>query len=129
MFIQDDLIFTYTRKQALEDGLQMKLEGEKAQMAKDVGYKYPIYLTACVIDIIDIAVNNPKHCNDWNGVLWDILWMSRNYATTIDKQTHSFQVIITGVGRKKYHKFYIQCGPTDIDDPTPALTIMTPQDM
>jgi hypothetical protein len=121
-----NLIYAYTRSQAIEDGFQMKLEGEEARMAQQL-YKYPVYLTGGVNEMIEQAVANKKHCNDRSGVLWDILWMSRN-GRPLNEQTTQFTVIITGVGRRKKHTMLIRVGPTDIDDPKPAITIMLPSD-
>lgn len=129
MFTSQDIICSYTRKQAIEDGDQMLLEGEHAQMARQVGYRYPVYLAHGVISLIEVAVNNPKWCNDWNGVLWDILWMSKVASAKVNEQTRVFTVIITGTGKKRHHHLWIECGPTDIDDPAPCLTIMTREDM
>jgi len=119
-------IYIYSRKQAIEDGYQWKLDGEHEQMARQL-YKYPVYLTTSVVDLIQRAVANEKHCNDFDGVLWDILYMSRS-GCLLSPDTTQFQVIITGVGRKRYHTMLIKCGATDFDDPTPALTIMLPEE-
>jgi hypothetical protein len=117
----------YTRRQALADGEQILIEGDLAEMARQL-YKYPIFLTGSVHGLIERAVSNERHCNDWKGVLWDILWMSRRMGKDLDEQTRQFTVIITGAGRRKYHTFLIQCGPVDFDDPRPALTVMLPEE-
>lgn len=123
-----EVIYAYTRKQAIEDGYQMKLEGKDAQTAREVGYKYPVYLTTGIVDLMQKAIDNPRWANDWDGILWDILWMSRANARPVNQQTNIFVVIITGIGRKRNHQMIIQVGPTDIDDPAPALTIMLPEE-
>lgn len=98
-FTESDLIYTYTRKQAIENGEQVLLEGRKAELAKDI-YKYPVYLTRRITALIDKAVAHPKHHNDYLGVLWDILWMSARTGQKLDQQTIKFQVIITGTGQQ-----------------------------
>jgi hypothetical protein len=122
-----EVIYAYTRAQAIADGEQVELTDDLTQMAQQL-YKYPIYLTRSVFDLIERAVNNKRHCNDWKGVLWDILYMSQKTGRRLDPQTTQFTVIITGAARKKYHTFLIQCGPIDIDNPAPALTIMHPEE-
>lgn len=122
--IPDDVMYVYTRRQALEDGYQMLLSDGHAVLARQAGWKYPVYLTHFVVALIETAVANKKYKNDWNGVLWHILWMSRA-GQPVDDETTRFTVMICGVN----HEMFIQCGPTDIDDPAPALTIMGPEDL
>lgn len=122
-----DVIYTYTRKNAIEDGFQVLLTGDHAQLAKEAGWKYPVYLTRGVWDLVEKAVASENHCNDMVGVLWDILFMAR-FGRDISNDTRAFTVIITGCGHKHDHLFYLQVGPTDIDDPLPAITIMLEDD-
>jgi hypothetical protein len=122
-----DVIYTYTRKNAIEDGFQMLLTEDYAQLAKEAGWKYPVYLTQGVWDLVEKAVASENHCNDMAGVLWDILFMAR-FGRDISKDTRAFTVIITGCSQTHDHLFYLQVGPTDIDDPLPAITIMLEDD-
>jgi len=122
-----DVIYTYTRKNAIEDGFQMLLTGDHAQLAKEAGWKYPVYLTSGVWDLVEKAVASTDHCNDMAGVLWDILFIAR-FGKDISKDTRAFTVIITGCGQKDNHLLYLQVGPTDINDPEPVITIMLEED-
>lgn len=128
MFENAEVIYTYTRKQAIEDGMQSRLEGEHAQSAKEAGYKYPVFITSGVLGLIEQAVNNKKYCNDFAGVLWDILYMSRATGRPVNERMVKFEVIITGTGRQRTHTMYIECGAMDFDDPAPVLTIMLPEE-
>lgn len=121
------IIYSYTRKQAVEDGEQVKLEGELADLAKEAGWRFPVYLTRSVWNIIEKAVNNKNHLNDLKGVLWDILWMAARSAKR-GGSVINFSVAITGAGRNRNWNMIANCGPTDIDDPSPAITIMLPKD-
>ena len=83
--------------------------------------------------IIETAVNNPKCYNDYAGILHDLLYMSKVSYTPQGDDNHEskeltrlFTVIITGVGRRKYHRFKIVCGPGDLGEP--VLTIMLPDE-
>ena len=119
------VIYSYTRAQAIEDGVLVNL----SEIAPDVcreHYKYPIACTSEVWGIIDRAIKNEKHCNDLNGVIHDILWMSRVFKRTIDANTIMFRVKITGAGRKSVFDFKMVCGPND--DASPCLTIMMPHE-
>ncbi len=128
MFENAEIIHTYTRKEAIEDGYQTKLEGENAKLAKEAGYKYPVFITSGVLGLIEKAVASKKDYNDFTGVLWDILYMSRVAGHPLNNRTTEFKVIITGTGRQKEHTIYIEVGPMDFDDPEPVLTIMLPEE-
>ena len=52
--------------------------------------------------------------------------MSKVSYTPQGDDTRLFTVIITGVGRRKYHRFKIVCGPGDLGEP--VLTIMLPNE-
>jgi hypothetical protein len=123
-----DVIYSYSRKQAIADGGQVLLEGDHAQLVKEAGYKWPVYLTTGVFSLIELSCSNPKLCNDFQGVLWDILWMSRMNNRVLSETKRSFEVIISGTGRKRIHQMLITVGPTDIDNPAPCLTIMLPDE-
>ena len=85
-----EVISSYTRAQALEDGVLVDLsemDGAKGH------FKYPLACTTAVWVIIEKAVNNRKWHNDLAGVLHDICWMSR-FGRSLDPTTKLFQVII-----------------------------------
>ena len=120
-----EVIYEYTRAQAIEDGQLSDLSA----IAPDVvpqHYKHPVACTAEVWSIIERAVSNKRHCNDFNGVIHDMLWMSRMYAQKVSETTRLFKVKIVGAGRKSVYIFKIVCGPND--DMSPALTIMMPHE-
>jgi hypothetical protein len=94
----------------LEDGVLVDLN-QYIPIAES-GYKYPVACTADVWAIIDQAVKNQK-LNDYNGVIWDILHMSRYGAIKNWDRGCLFQVIITGAGQKQLYTFKIECGPGD----------------
>jgi hypothetical protein len=90
-------------------------------------YKYPVACTASVWGIITQAVESKKHCNDIEGVVWDVLWMSqKGIVRRIDDTQHIFRVIITGAGPNRYHDMKIVCHGGDEGEP--VLTIMLPEE-
>ena len=136
MFSRDDVISVYTRQDAINDGVLVDLmQGELGDVCRQ-HYKYPIACTASVWSIISEAVSNPKFCNDDAGILHDMLHMSKVSYTPHGDDTRLFTVIISGrpttcwhragVGRRKYHRFKIVCGPGDGGEP--VLTIMLPDE-
>jgi hypothetical protein len=42
------------------------------------------------------AVENPRYCNSYAGILHDMLWMSRCMGRKLNESTVMFRVIIQG---------------------------------
>lgn len=120
-----EVISSYSHAQAVEDGILINLSA----LAPDVcaqHFKYPVSCTAAVWAIIDKAVEHPKWHNDLNGVIHDMLGMSKVFCRRVDDTTRIFRVKITGAGRKSLFDFKIVCGPGD--DAEPVMTIMLPEE-
>jgi len=98
-------ISVYSREQAFEDGVLANL----TEIAPDVcAQHYPGVSVACtsaVWDIIEKAVANKRHCNDFNGVIHDMLWMSRMFKRVVTESVVIFRVTIKGAGRKSVYDF------------------------
>jgi hypothetical protein len=119
-------IHTYTRKQAIEDGILVDLmQDEMAKVARE-HFKFPIACTSAVFEIMRQAVENPRYANNYAGILHDMLWMSRRAGRHLDESTVVFSVIIQGAGRQKYHAFKLIVGPGD--EMEPVITIMLPDE-
>ena len=117
-----DVIYVYSRKNALEDGIQVDANtGDLAEVTRQ-HYKVPVYMTKSVWDLIEKAVENPNWANDLKGVWHDILWMSK-FSMNRNASYNYFTVIITGTGRVRNHKMKIEIGALDFDDPRPAVTV------
>ena len=118
------VISTYSRAQAIEDGFQVDANiGDLADVSRQ-HYKFPVFMTQGVWDIIEKAVANERWHNDVLGVWHDILHMSKwMIVQRLSESCHLFQVIIKGAGRKSTFTFKAECGPLDIDDPSPSVTI------
>jgi len=105
-------IHVYTREQAIEDGVLVDAKvGDFAEVTAqhfgaDAG---EVVMTASLFGLIERAVKNERHCNDFKGVWHDVLFMGRGAAVNAIKtgQTSGFQVIITGTGRKRIHTVYV----------------------
>ena len=127
-----EVIFSYTRAQAIADGVLVDLSAVAPDVCRQ-HFKYPIACTASVWAIIEKAIaprrqagGEMHHMNDLNGVVHDMLWMSKAYSRELDPTTRLFKVIITGAGKKRNFTFKIVCGPGD--DAEPVLTIMLPEE-
>ena len=66
------VIYSYTRKQAVADGVQV----EVTKTAAESGIKFPVFLTRTVFDTY-VAVPPDVAGQDEAGRLWDIVWMLR----------------------------------------------------
>lgn len=123
-----EVIHTYSRAQAIEDGVLIDANfGDLAEVSRQ-HFKYPIAMTSAVFGIIEDAVNDPRWANDWKGVWHDICWMSHKAVIqrSEDSSTVLFKVVIRGAGRKELYTFKMVCGPND--DASPCLTLMLPEE-
>ncbi|WP_458250666.1 DUF6573 family protein [Geobacter anodireducens] len=125
MFENADVISIYTRADAIADGTLVDLSGNFPDLCGI--YRYPVACTAEVWALVEMAVSNKRHGNDYQGVVWDILYMSqRGVIRRPDPATCIFQVIITGTGRRRLHTLKVICGPGDEGEP--VITIMLPHE-
>lgn len=117
-----NVISSYSRQQAIEDGVLVDLMQDEMTEVCRQHYKYPIACTSAVFSIMQKAVENKRWCNDYAGVLHDMLYMSRKKYRELDSTSRVFVVIIRGAGQKIFHTFKMVCGPDD--DGSPCMTIM-----
>ena len=123
------VIYAYTRAQAAADGVQV----EVTKTAKEAGISFPVFLTRTVFDAY-VALPPDGQCGthqDEAGRLWDIVWMLR--FAIIRSRSHSDRVPVAlyvrnDNTRAKLVKLIAQCGPLDMDDPQPAITVMMPDE-
>ena len=86
-----NVIFAYTRKQALEDGVLVDVSGT----AREAGFKFPVALTRAVYeDCVVWSEEDSKRQThqDESGRLWDVLWMAK-LAARQGGQEIRFQVL------------------------------------
>jgi hypothetical protein len=116
-----EVIFSYTRKQALADGVQVDVSAT----AKEAGIRFPVFLTRTVFDAY-VTVPPGANGQDEPGRLWDIIWMTR-YAIQRAKpgiDRVPVELYVRNDGKAKLVKLVAECGPLDIDDAQPAITVM-----
>ena len=121
------IIYTYTRSQATADGFQV----EVSKVAREAGITYPVFLTRAVYDNY-VAVPAGITGQDEAGRLWDIVWMTR-FAIIRSRPTESRRLPVAlyvrnDNRRARLIKLIATCGPLDIDDPQPAITVMMPDE-
>ena len=120
------VIYAYTRKDALADGVQIDV----SEVAREAGLKFPVYLTRAVWESY-VCVPDGVRCQDEKGRLWDIVWMLRCAA----RRTNGLEMLL-GLHVRNDNRdrtpplvtLKAVCGPRDIDDPQPAITVMLPDE-
>ena len=120
------VIYSYTRAQAIEDGVQV----EVTKTAQEAGISFPVFLTRTVFDAY-VAVPEGVTAQDEAGRLWDIVWMLRFAIIRARPGVQRIPVALyvrNDNHRAKLIKLIATCGPRDIDDPSPAITVMMPDE-
>ena len=121
------VIYSYTRAQAVADGVQV----EVTKTATEAGIKFPVFLTRTVFDAY-VEVPPGVTCQDEAGRLWDIVWMLRFAILRSRPGAERIPVALyvrqSNTERPRLIKLIATCGPLDIDDPQPAITVMMPDE-
>ena len=120
------VVYAYSRAQAVADGMQV----EVTKTAQEAGIRLPMFLTRAVYDAyVTVPPNAPAQ--DEAGRLWDVVWMTR--FAILRAHGHTDRVPVALYVRNddraaKLVKLVAQCGPLDIDDPAPCITVMLPDE-
>src|SRR5271154_3025759 len=121
-----EVIFTYTRAQAIADGVQVDV----STIAAEAGIRFPVFLSRSVFDAY-VTVPPNVSGQDEAGRLWDVVWMLR-FAIRKAAQGQSrlpFALYVRNDNRApRLVKLVAMCGALDIDDPQPSITIMLPDE-
>lgn len=120
-------ISTYTRAQAIEDGVLVDV----SEMAKEAGFKFPVAMTRAVWDDCvtwSEADNKRQTYQDQAGRLWDVLWMASVAARRNSGSELRFQLYRVPRGgrgvRPRLVVLQMHCGPGDEGEP--VITIRLP---
>jgi hypothetical protein len=121
-----EVIYAYTRSQAVADGVQV----EVTKTAQEAGIKFPMFLTRAVFDTY-VSVPEGVTGQDEAGRLWDLVWMSRMAIARARAGADRISVAVyvrNDDRTARLVKLVATCGPLDIDDPQPAITLMMPDE-
>jgi hypothetical protein len=125
MFSKEDLIFAYTRAQAIADGVLVDVTATAAE----AGYRYAVALTRAVWCRY-VEVPPGVEGQDEAGRLWDILHMLRHAILNSDGGHELlFSLHVRNDNRERTPPLVdlkAVCGPDD--DGLPCLTIMLPDE-
>ena len=120
------VIYSYTRALAVADGFQV----EVSTTAAEAGIKFPVFLTRAVFDAY-VEVPPGVTGQDEAGRLWDIVWMLRFAIRRSRAGADRLPVALyvrNDNRAARLIKLIATCGPLDLDDPQPAITVMMPDE-
>jgi hypothetical protein len=117
-----EVIYSYTRSQAVADGVQV----EVTKTAQEAGIRFPVFLTRAVYDAY-VTVPPGVESQDEAGRLWDIITMARFAILRSRPGCDRLPVALyvrNDNRAPRLVRLTAVCGPLDIDDPQPAITVM-----
>jgi len=130
-----EIVSTYTRAEAVRDGIQVAVPKE---ISREAGILHPVFLTRSVYDKYVRVPQGMDYQNE-DGRLWDILYIFAMQARNSNSSVIVFQFVCYLLDNGDWTIYEKICegnrllrevslkaeiGPLDIDDPSPAITIM-----
>ena len=119
--MNEEIICSYSREQALEDGVLVDVTDE----AKKAGFKYPFAMTAEVWNVIN-SIPEEHSYESKAGRLWDVLMLAMMRIRTLKTDTDliMFEVILHNNMMHDTVELKLLIGPGDTVDP--VFTLMFP---
>jgi len=134
-----EVIDVYSRKNAIDDGIQVLANPETTAEA---GIKYPVYFTSTAYDRYVKVPDGCEHFQQEDARLWDVFTMFKYYIKITPNVTDFLEMKVSvympnkgdwgrnekrdGSKNQRLVTLHAVIGPTDFDDPSPAITIMLP---
>lgn len=118
------IIYAYTRAQAITDGVLVDV----TKTAQEAGIKFPMFITRAVFENY-VAVPKGVSGQDESGRLWDLVWMTRMAILRVRGNGDCITVALYVRNDNRAPclvKLIAMCGPLDVNDPQPAITLMMP---
>ena len=126
LFEDADLIHSYSRKQAIEDGVLVDLmQAETEALVKEAGFRYPIAMTsAAYFETVGPIDGELPSGQDRTGRLWDVLMVLKAAIRNTKGETDRilFEVRVWNGKKHDIVRLWSLVGPGDTMDP--VLTIM-----
>jgi len=122
LFELKDIIYSYSREQAIEDGVLVDISND--ELTKNAGFKVPVCLTRAVFSLCEVP-EGLEGLQDFKGRLWDVLWMAVNAFRTFKEDKHlvPFKVIFqTAPKQRKTLELWLCFNEYE------GFTIMLPED-
>jgi hypothetical protein len=125
-FADFEVISTYSRAQALEDGVLVDV----SQLAKEAGFLIPVAVTRAVFAVLDPGEALAAEGQSFEGRAWDMLTILRFAARAARNSSEvgfsPLFVMEPGRGPKPLALRSV-CGPGD-DAAAPVITVMLPNE-
>lgn len=124
MTTDDFLIHSYTRREAISDGVLIDV----SETAQEAGFRFPVALTHAAW-VTCVSVPDGIACQDEAGRLWDVLTMLRHACRSAgrERSTLYFDVLVLNDENGPMPvRLKCVCGPDD--DLAPCLTVMLPEE-
>jgi hypothetical protein len=124
LFQPKDMIHTYSRSQAITDGVLI----DATEIARESGFRVPMALTQAVWARC-VTVPPKVECQDEAGRLWDVLWMCRLAVRGAVGVQVKFGVHVRNSNRRGMPPLILLkavCAPGD--DGMACITIMLPDE-
>ena len=120
-----NLIFVYTRKQAIEDGVLIDI----TDTAREAGLRFPTAITATAWSEY-VAVPDGVTGQDERGRLWDIVWMLRVAIAQqkVDGPQILFELLVRNEESRPPQLVSLKAIVVPGDNPDPVVTIMLPHE-
>ena len=124
MTTDDTLLFSYSRKEAIADGVLIDV----TETAREAGFRFPVALTSAAWNVC-VSIPAGVECQDEAGRLWDVLTMLRHASRAArgGESTLYFDVLVLNDRTSPMPvRLKAVCGPGD--DLSPCITIMLPEE-
>ena len=119
--MSENIIFAYTRAQAIADGVLVDV----TKTAKEAGFKVSVAMTDTV-NAEYVQVPAGVEGQDEEGRLWDILWMCSLEARRQKENSVIFFSVLVQNSNRGPKKIDLKCVCGPDDEGAPCLTIMRP---
>lgn len=113
-----ELISSYTRAEALEDGQQFDVTNDKGAAV----YNTAVFVTSALH--AELKRGKGKDAETYSARLYDVCFMVANFGRALSDQARESTVKV-GARRLTVRG---ECGPIDIDNARPAITLGFPSD-
>ena len=120
------VIYAYTRAQALDDGEQIDVTTQAAA----AGLRYPTFLTRAVFErqvAFPPDVPGQIMVSRITAIVWNLSKVLLYIRPGTNRASFALYIPIDAKSRRLIRLVAV-CGPHDIDDPHPAITIMLPDE-
>jgi len=125
MFDEADVIYSYTRAQAIADGVLVDV----TETARECGFRISVAVTARVwAEVVTPPENARAAGQSEAGRLWDVLWMLfvAIKGSTGGKDTLHYELLVSDGEKQVTVRLKSVCGPGDEGEP--VLTILMPDE-